>query len=599
MAKEYVKQAVSSDGTRTISAQRGFSWQRFLFQWEWMLVLMLILVNIFNISASPYYAHAKSILNATRDFLDKAIVVFPMAFVLMLGEIDISVASIMALSATIMGVAFDAGVPMIGAIGLALVTGTVCGLINGIILVKFPELSSMIVTLATSVLAANEDVTLVKVKDNVCTIKLGEDGEVIKQLISVDNEKKEVTLQIDVKNLKSKEEETKPTEMFLVVDDSKSMSDNTLTSGKTRKEAVFTAAKTLAEQILKEQPSTKIGVVSFSSNSEISKEGTLEDAKLIIEPSNKIDEITSAIDNIQTTGGRTNIDAGLQTAKAHFSTETTLNKYLILLTDGVPNNSVGTSLTYSGNTAKNTKATLKSIQDSGINIITVMTGVNSTYQPDPDGTSSAEAAGKTYKDLAEEIFGTQESPTYGKFYYVLDESVENTITKDVYQDVSVVIENEIKDITVVDYFPLNIVENYDFEIFEEANIGTVTPTVDTKNNSITWKITTLKAGETASFKYKLKLKEKFNEKIINVETPTNQKVDVEYTGTDGTNKKATSDVTPSIMLKKDVTPEPKPEEPKDNSIAPNPIPQTGDNLAFVVLGMLVLAVGLVIYIKKR
>ena len=42
MAKEYVKQAVSSDGTRTISAQRGFSWQRFLFQWEWMLVLMLI-----------------------------------------------------------------------------------------------------------------------------------------------------------------------------------------------------------------------------------------------------------------------------------------------------------------------------------------------------------------------------------------------------------------------------------------------------------------------------------------------------------------------------------------------------------------------------
>ena len=228
-----------------------------------------------------------------------------------------------------------------------------------------------------------------------------------------------------------------------------------------------------------------------------------------------------------------------------------------------------------------------------------MTGVNSTYQPDPDGTSSAESAGKTYKDLAEEIFGTQESPTYGKFYYVLDESVENTITKDVYQDVSVVIENEIKDIIVVDYFPLNIVENYDFEISEEANIGTVTPTVDTKNNSITWKITTLKAGETASFKYKLKLKEKFNEKIINVETPTNQKVDVEYTGTDGTNKKATSDVTPSIMLKKDVTPEPKPEEPKDNSIAPNPIPQTGDNLAFVVLGMVVLTVGIVIYIRKR
>ena len=272
-----------------------------------------------------------------------------------------------------------------------------------------------------------------------------------------------------------------------------------------------------------------------------------------------------------------------------------------MLTDGVPNNSVGTSSTYSGNTAKNTKATLQSIKDSGINIVTVMTGVNSTYQPDPTGAVSADAAGKTYKDLAEEIFGTQEAPSYGKFYYVSDDSVEDTITKVVYQDVRTVIENEIKDITVVDYFPLDIVENYDFEIFEEANIGTVTPTVDTTNNTITWKITTLKAGKTASFKYKLKLKEKFNEKIINVETPTNQKLDVNYTGTDGKTKKVSSDVSPSIMLKKDEVPEPTPEpEPKpDNTIAPDPIPQTGDNTAFVVFGIAVAGIALAVCIKNR
>ncbi|MGN1114957.1 MAG: hypothetical protein ACI4TH_00115, partial [Candidatus Ornithomonoglobus sp.] len=85
--KEIVRQAVSADGTRTIAAERGFSWKRFILQWEWMLVLMLVIVNIFNISASPNYANVKNILNASRDFLDKAIVVFPMAFVLMLGEI--------------------------------------------------------------------------------------------------------------------------------------------------------------------------------------------------------------------------------------------------------------------------------------------------------------------------------------------------------------------------------------------------------------------------------------------------------------------------------------------------------------------------------
>lgn len=448
-------------------------------------------------------------------------------------------------------------------------------------------LLSLIITLIMSVImttfvyAANEDVTLEKVKDNVCTIKLGEDGEVIKQLLSVDNEKKEVTLQVDVKNLRSEDESIKPTEMFLVIDDSKSMSDNTLTSGKTRKEAVFTAAKSLADVILKEQPTTKIGVVRFSSNSDTTKEGTLEDANLVIAPTNKIADITTAIDGIETTGVRTNIDAGLQIAKSGFTTDEGVNRYLILLTDGVPNNSVGTSMTYSGGTATNTKATLKSLVDSNINVITVMTGVDSTYQPDPDGNLSPDAKGKTYKDLAEEIFGTQAQPNYGKFYYVSDESVEDTITKDVYNDVKVVIKNEIKDITVVDYFPLDIVENYDFEIFEEANIGTVTSTVNEEDNSITWTIQTLQAGETASFKYKLKLKEKFNEKIINVETPTNEKVDVSYTGTDDTTQKETSDVSPSIILKKDQT------------IAPEPIPQTGDNVMLIslaIVGLLAIAI---------
>ena len=150
--KEIVRQAVSADGTRTIAAERGFSWKRFILQWEWMLVLMLIVVNIFNVSASPNYANLKNILNASRDFLDKAIVVFPMAFVLMLGEIDISVASIMALSATIMGVVYQAGASMAVAIAAGLLTGIICGFINGMILVKFPELSSMIVTLSTQII---------------------------------------------------------------------------------------------------------------------------------------------------------------------------------------------------------------------------------------------------------------------------------------------------------------------------------------------------------------------------------------------------------------------------------------------------------------
>lgn len=443
----------------------------------------------------------------------------------------------------------------------------------------------MLITLSTTVLAANEDITLEKVKEDICTIQLGEDGEVIKKLVSVDNENKEVTLQIDVNT----EETIVNSEVFLVIDNSASMTENNLEDGRTRKEAVFTAAKTLARKMLQTQSSMKIGIVSFSTNSDISKEGTYEDANYVLAPTENINEITAAIDSIEATGKRTNIDAGLQVAKNNFTKTTELNQYLILLTDGVPNTAVGgPTMTYSGEVKTKTKNTLQSILNEGINIITVMTGVNSEYKPDADGMLSSEAANKTYKDLAEEIFGTQEEPNYGIFYYVTDENVEDTITENVYSNVAKLKENKLKNITIIDYFPENIIANYDFEIVEKANIGEVTEVVDTTNNSIIWTIETLELGKNASFKYKLKLKKDFDENIINVETPTNQRVDVIYTGTDNIERTETSDIGPSVILTKTA----------DNTIAPDPIPQTGDSTFAVIAGVIALVIIVGISIRK-
>lgn len=455
----------------------------------------------------------------------------------------------------------------------------------------------LIMLMTTVAFAANEDVTLSKVSDTICDIKMGEDGELIKKLISVDNPKKEIVLQIDVTNKKSVEETIEPSEIFLIIDNSKSMSDNKLEDGTTRKQAVFTAAIDLAEKILTEQPSTKIGVVSFSTNSEISKEGTLEDASLVIKPSSDIDTIKTAINGIQTTGVRTDIDAGIQVAKANVSADTTLNKYFVLLTDGVPNTAVGgPTSTYGGEVTTKTKATLNTLKTAEIKLVTVMTGVNSSYQPDPTGAVSSDAAGKTYKDLAEAIFGTQETPNYGKFYYVTDANVTNTITKNVYSDVRKVKKNEIKNISAIDYFPANIIENYDFEIIEKANVGEVTATVNKENNSITWNIETLEAGKTASFKYKLTLKEKFNENILNVVTPTNEKVDVKYTDTDGKDQTETSKDSPSVKLTKETK---KPENSVDNTVAPDKIPQTGDKIPYIFTAIFAIIIGFMIYFSKN
>lgn len=137
---------------RMLASSRPFSVRRFFFQWEWMLVLLLIAVNVFNTNSSPNYLVWGNLMSNLQGLFDKALLVFPMMLVILLGEIDISVASTMSLSAVVMGVAFQAGIPLPIAIGFALVVGLACGAINGIILAKFPELSSMIVTLSTQII---------------------------------------------------------------------------------------------------------------------------------------------------------------------------------------------------------------------------------------------------------------------------------------------------------------------------------------------------------------------------------------------------------------------------------------------------------------
>ena len=126
--------------------------KKFFLQWEWMLVLIFIIINIINASITEYYLDAGSLLDATMSFLDKSFMVLPMVFVLRLGEIDISVGSTLALSSVVMGVLFSKGVPMPAAVIACLLTGTLCGLINGLLVTRFKELSSTILTLSTMII---------------------------------------------------------------------------------------------------------------------------------------------------------------------------------------------------------------------------------------------------------------------------------------------------------------------------------------------------------------------------------------------------------------------------------------------------------------
>jgi rhamnose transport system permease protein len=134
---------------RSLSIEKPWSWKQFFFQWEWLLVVIFLVIHVINSFISPYYLNAGTFLNAPMNFLDKAFIVLPMMLVIILGNIDISVGSIVAFTSVMMAVIFNAGVPMPAAILCALIIGTLCGGVNGLLLIKFRELPAMIITLVT------------------------------------------------------------------------------------------------------------------------------------------------------------------------------------------------------------------------------------------------------------------------------------------------------------------------------------------------------------------------------------------------------------------------------------------------------------------
>ena len=84
-------------------------------------------------------------------YLTEVFLMLPMAYILILGEIDISVGATVCLSATMTCMVCNKDMPFILVVLTALVVGTVCGLVNGLILTKFTELPPMIVTLGTQI----------------------------------------------------------------------------------------------------------------------------------------------------------------------------------------------------------------------------------------------------------------------------------------------------------------------------------------------------------------------------------------------------------------------------------------------------------------
>lgn len=120
---------------------------RRLRSWEGMLLAILVVIVAINAIVAPGYLSVQNQINLFQLSVEKAIVVLVMTFVIVSGEIDLSVASVMGLAAVVVAALSSQGIPTEVAILAALLVGGLCGLVNGfwIAIVGLPSLA---VTLA-------------------------------------------------------------------------------------------------------------------------------------------------------------------------------------------------------------------------------------------------------------------------------------------------------------------------------------------------------------------------------------------------------------------------------------------------------------------
>src|ERR687898_1804021 len=115
--------------------------------WELLLAIILVGTVVYNSTQSPVYLDVDNFVNLFRLSIEKVIVAVAMTFVIVNGEIDLSVASVMAFAACVLAAAHESGVPFGLAIVIALAAASSAGFVQGMVVAK-TGISSLVVTLA-------------------------------------------------------------------------------------------------------------------------------------------------------------------------------------------------------------------------------------------------------------------------------------------------------------------------------------------------------------------------------------------------------------------------------------------------------------------
>lgn len=116
--------------------------------WEGLLVLILAASLVLGRVLSPVFLESANLANILLDIGEISLMALSMTLIIVTGEIDLSVASILGAASALMGVLWHLGLPMPLVIALVLAAGILAGLVNGWVIVRF-RLPSLAVTIGT------------------------------------------------------------------------------------------------------------------------------------------------------------------------------------------------------------------------------------------------------------------------------------------------------------------------------------------------------------------------------------------------------------------------------------------------------------------
>lgn len=121
-------------------------WKQSIYQYGGLLAVLLVMIGVFSVSSKNFFQPSTAVTIANQ-IPDLTFLAVGMTLVLVVGGIDLSVGSLLALSSAVLGVLMaNHHWPIAAALAVAILVAGLCGLVNGAISVGF-GIPSFIVTL--------------------------------------------------------------------------------------------------------------------------------------------------------------------------------------------------------------------------------------------------------------------------------------------------------------------------------------------------------------------------------------------------------------------------------------------------------------------